>query len=82
METVTVILSLYDRSRRAEVTMPRDTTVGELMRLCSERWSLPALTFVLRLIGSDELLLETDCLRLAGVRNGAELQVFPIVEGG
>lgn len=82
MEIITITLSLYDRSRRAEVSLPTNTTVGELMQMCSERWSLPALTFVFRLIGSDELLLETDSLRLSGVRDRAELQLLPIVEGG
>lgn len=82
METITLTLSLYDRSRRAQVTLPLSTTVGELMQQCTQRWSLPALSFVFRLLGSDELLLEQESLRLAGVRDGAELQIFPLVEGG
>ena len=52
------------------------------MDQCSRRWSLPHASFVFRLIGSDELLLEGESLRLAGVRDGAELQIYPILEGG
>jgi hypothetical protein len=82
VETITITVSMYDRSRRAEVTLPDSITVAELMEQCANRWSLPAYTFVFRYVGSDELLLENESLRLAGVRDGAELQIFPIVEGG
>lgn len=82
VDTITITISLYDGSRRAEVTLPTSMSVGDLMDQCSRRWSLPHATFVFRLIGSDELLLEGESLRLAGVRDGAELQIYPILEGG
>lgn len=82
VDTITITISLYDASRRAEVTLPTSMSVGDLMDQCSRRWSLPQATFVFRLIGSDELLLEGESLRLAGVREGAELQIYPILEGG
>jgi hypothetical protein len=75
VDTITITISLYDASRRAEVTLPTSMSVGDLMDQCSRRWSLPHATFVFRLIGSDELLLEGESLRLAGVRDGAELQI-------
>jgi hypothetical protein len=79
---MTIVVSMYDRSRRAEVTLPDSTTVGELMEHCWQRWSLPPYTFVFRHVGSDEMLAESESLRLAGIRDGAELQVYPILEGG
>lgn len=82
METVTLTISMFDASRRAEVTLPDGTSVGALMEQCSQRWSLPASTFVFRLLGSDELLLESESLRQAGVPDGAQLQIYPILEGG
>jgi hypothetical protein len=82
VDTITITISLYDASRRAEVTLPTSMSVGDLMDQCSRRWSLPHATFVFRLIGSDELLLEGESLRLAGVRDSAELQIYPILEGG
>jgi WXG100 protein secretion system (Wss), protein YukD len=82
VDTITITISLYDASRRAEVTLPTSMSVGDLMDQCSRRWSLPHATFVFRLIGSDELLLEGESLRLAGVRDGDELQIYPILEGG
>jgi len=82
MNTISIIVSMYDRSRRAAVTLPSATTVGELMEQCSTRWALPATSFVFRNVGSNELLLETESLWEAGVRDHTELQIFPIVEGG
>jgi hypothetical protein len=82
MEMLTITISMYDRSRRATVTLPAEVTIGELMEQCSTRWQLPRQSFIFRNIVSNELLLESDSLWTAGVRDGAELQVFPIVEGG
>lgn len=82
MKTISITVSMYDRSRLASVTLPDTTTVGELMEQCSIRWTLPATSFVFRNVGSNELLLEGDSLWDADVRDGAELQIFPVVEGG
>lgn len=82
MDNLTITVSMYDRSRRAAVTLPADTTIRELMEQCSTRWQLPLKHFVFRNVGSNELLLEEESLWDAGIRDGADLQVFPIVEGG
>jgi hypothetical protein len=82
MNNISITVSMYDRSRLAAVTLSGSTTVGELMEQCSARWALPSASFVFRNVGSNELLLESDSLWEAGVRDRAELQIFPIVEGG
>jgi hypothetical protein len=82
MNTICITVSMYDRSRLAAVTLSGSTTVGELMEQCSARWALPATSFVFRNVGSNELLLESDSLWEAGVRDRSELQIFPVVEGG
>lgn len=82
MDTVTITVSMYDRSRRTGVMLATTTTVGELMQQCAARWSLPLYSFMFRHVQSNEMLLEGESLRLAGVRDGAELQLFPIAEGG
>jgi hypothetical protein len=82
MNTISITVSMYDRSRLAAVTLAGSTTVAELMEQCATRWALPATSFVFRNVGSNELLLETDSLWEAGVRDRAELQIFPVVEGG
>ena len=82
MNTISITVSMYDRSRLAAVTLSGSTTVGELMEQCATRWALPATSFIFRNVGSNELLLESDSLWEAGVRDRAELQIFPVVEGG
>lgn len=81
-QSITITISMYDRSRRASVTLPAEVTVGELSAQCCERWKLPPAGFVLRNVGSNELLVEDETLWGSGVREGSELQIFPIVEGG
>jgi hypothetical protein len=82
VEAISITISLFDGSRRAQVTLPDSMYVSDLMDQCARRWSLPPAAFVFRLIGSDELLLEGESLRLAGIREGCELQIYPILEGG
>lgn len=79
---ISITLSMYDKSRRAAVTLPDSTTVGEVLRQCTERWSLPATTFAFRHVQTNRLLLEMEELGEAGVGDGAELQIFPLLEGG
>ena len=82
MHSISITISMYDRSRRAAVTLTPLITVSELMQQCADRWKLPRKSFVFRNVGSNELLLEEDSIWDAGVREGADLQIFPIVEGG
>ena len=82
MQTVSVFLSMYDRSRRAEVTLPTTMTIGQLMEQCQKRWALPEDSFVVRDVQRNRLLLEHESIAEIGIENGAELQIFPLVEGG
>lgn len=79
---LSITLSMYDRSRRAAVRLPASTTVGELLAQCTERWQLPVTTFAFRNVQNNSLLLESEQLGAAGVEDGAELQLFPLLEGG
>ena len=82
MQCVSIFLSMYDRSRRAEVTLPASVTVGELMEQCQQRWSLPEDSFILRDLARNRVLLDHETIEEAGIADGAELQIFPLVEGG
>ncbi len=82
MQSVSLFLSMYDRSRRAEVTLPASVTVGELMEQCQQRWSLPEDSFILRDLARNRVLLDHETIEEAGIADGAELQIFPLVEGG
>ena len=79
---MTIMLSMYDQSRRAAVTLPPSTTIGELLEQCVQRWSLPETTFAFRHVSTNRLLLEIETMADAGVEDGAELQIFPLLEGG
>ena len=79
---ISITLSMHDRSRRAAVTLSPETTVGDLLAMCVERWHLEDMSFAVRHVDTNLLLLETDRLDEAGVRDGAELQIFPLLEGG
>ena len=79
---LSITLSMYDRSRRAAVRLPANTTVGELLAQCTARWQLPAASFAFRNVSNNCLLLEFEELGAAGVPDGAELQIFPLLEGG
>ncbi len=82
MQSVSIFLSMYDRSRRAEVTLPASVTVGELMEQCQQRWSLPEDSFILRDLARNRVLLDHETIEEAGIADGTELQIFPLVEGG
>jgi hypothetical protein len=82
MANISITISMYDRSRRAAVTLPDSTKVEVLMEQCSQRWALPHASFIFRNVGSNQLLLEEESLMEAGIGSGSELQIFPLVEGG
>ncbi len=82
MQSVSIFLSMYDRSRRAEVTLPTSVTIGELMEQCQLRWSLPEDSFILRDLARNRVLLDHETIGEVGIVDGAELQIFPLVEGG
>ena len=77
-----ITVALCDGSRSAQVMLPRECPVAELMEQCTLRWSLPDATFIFRLMGSDELLAESETLAAAGVSDRSELVIYPILEGG
>jgi hypothetical protein len=79
---ISITISMYDHSRRAAVTLPPSTTVGEVLQQCMQRWSLPDTTFVFRHVATNRVLLEMEELGEAGVTDGEELQIFPLLEGG
>ena len=82
MTLLNISVALCDGSRSAQVMLPRDCPVAELMQQCTARWSLPEATFIFRLVGSDDLLAEHETLAAAGVCDRSELVIYPIAEGG
>jgi hypothetical protein len=78
-----VIISTADRSRRAEVTLPTSTTVDTLLAECRKNWALPTgEDFAVRDTRQNVQLRGKDTLGSAGVADGTELQLFPLLEAG
>ncbi len=50
---ISIIVSMYDRSRRAAVSLEEITTVGELLAQCMERWQLPTGSFAFRAVATN-----------------------------
>ena len=83
MSVITIMITTYDRSRCAEVTLPDSLTVGAIIDQCRKRWQLdPAAIFAVRHVQRNARLSENDSLCTSGVATGMELQIFPLVEGG
>ena len=83
MSSISIRVMTHDRSRYAEVTLPGSISVGSLVKECQKRWNLDrAEIFAVRDLSRNTRLDEEDSLSAAGVLNGAELQIFPLVEGG
>jgi WXG100 protein secretion system (Wss), protein YukD len=83
MATITIKIMTHDRNRCAEVTLPDSLTVGALVFECQKRWQFDRTeVFALRDMGRNLRLTEEQSLSTAGVCTGAELQIFPLVEGG
>lgn len=73
----------WDDSKKAEVTLPNTMLVRELVAECCKNWSLPAgETYTLRDVKTNKQLEEQKSLVDAGLTDGAEIQVFPNLEGG
>lgn len=83
MAIITIRIMTHDRSRCAEVTLPDSLTVGALVDQCRKKWQLDhADIFAVRDLQRNMRLVEDDSLSTSGIISGAELQIFPLVEGG
>lgn len=83
MATITIKIMTHDRNRCAEVTLADSLTVADLVFECQRRWQLGQMEmFALRDMARNLRLTEEQSLSSAGVCTGAELQIFPLVEGG
>lgn len=83
MAIITIRIMTHDRSRCAEVTLPDSLTVATLVDQCRKKWQLDhADIFAVRDLHRNTRLAEDDSLSTSGIATGAELQIFPLVEGG
>ena len=82
-DRVTLTLATADGTKKAQVSLPVSTTVADLLKACKKNWSLPeGEDFALRDPSRNAQLNSKETLASAGIANGAELQVYPLLEAG
>lgn len=82
-ETLTISLSTADKTRKAQVSLPDTMTVGELVALCKQKWTLPTSEdFAVRDAKRNVQLDSRQSLAKAGISSGTELEVYPLLEAG
>ncbi len=82
-DTLTLTLRTLDKSRHAQVTLPVDYTVEELIEASRHNWALPRDTdYVLRSERLGRQLGARDALGAVGVATGDVLEVVPLLEAG
>lgn len=82
-DKLTVALATADKTRKAQVSLPDSLTVGELVALCKQKWALPAgEDFAVRDAKRNIQLESRQTLAKAGVVDGSELEVYPLLEAG
>ena len=82
-DTLTLTLRTLDKSRHAQVTLPVDYTVAELIEASRQNWSLPRDTdYTIRSDRLGRQLDTRDALGAAGVLAGDVLEIVPLLEAG
>jgi len=80
---VRVLVSTADKTKRAEVTLPLAMSVSDLVATCKKNWSLPVSEdFAIRDTSRNVQLHSRDTLANAGLQDGTELEVYPLLEAG
>lgn len=78
-QMITLEVQLADRTRRAEVRVPRKMTGTELIRTCRRRWSLSFdINYQLFNLRTSQLLLTKDTLSSDQVQDGDTLVLQPL----
>ncbi len=82
-DVLTLTLRTLDKSRQAQVTLPSDYTVEELIEASRHNWKLPTDTdFTIRSERLGRQLGARDALGPVGVVSGDILEVVPLLEAG
>ena len=83
MSEVTVILRTADRTRKAEVTVPRDQTGADLIQGAVTNWSLPTDTeYSLVNVTKGKSVRPETTLSSESVADKDELEIQPVLVAG
>ena len=82
-ETVTVLIRTADKTKKAEVTLPRSMTANDLIAASKQNWVLPEdADYQLVNITKGRLLSPKQVLNPEQVADGDELEVQPFHQHG
>ena len=82
-DKISITLVTADKAKKAQVSLPSDTTVAALVESCKKNWALPqSEDFAIRDPQQNVQLNSKDTLASAGISNGKELEVYPLLEAG
>lgn len=83
MSEVKVIIRTADQTRKAEVTMARTNTGGDVIQAAVDNWSLPADTdYSLVNTSSGKAIIPSQTLSEDIVQDGNVLEVQPVLVAG
>jgi sulfur carrier protein ThiS len=80
--SVSVIVQMYDRTRKAEVSLSRSTTTRDLLEETKRNWSLPNVEYRVTNITKNKELLQKDQFTEENVSDKDVLQIEPILQAG
>jgi hypothetical protein len=82
-DKISITLVTADKAKKAQVSLPDTTTVASLIEACKKNWALPqSEDFAVRDPKRNVQLSTKDSLAAAGIANGSELEVYPLLEAG
>jgi len=83
MNEMTIRVRTAQKDRHVEIALDDACRVEEILSELRQEWDLPEEhDFVLRLLRTGRQLAPHETLREAGVKDGDELELFPILVAG
>ena len=82
-DMVTIVLQTADRTRKAQVTVPRSMYVSDIIKASTKRWFLSfGIDYVVFNVTLNKQLLPSDSLNVYNVQNGDVLMLQPFAVHG
>jgi hypothetical protein len=83
MSDVSLILRTADKTRKADISLPRTNSGGDVIQAAVDNWSLPTDTeYTLVNVTSGKTLLPSAALTESFVNDGDILEVQPVLVAG
>ena len=80
---LSILIRTADQTRKAEITLPGDIRVEQLVQQAQQQWSLPGdVSYAVRLERTGKQLDPVSTLEAMEVSNGDMLELYPILEAG